>query len=112
MALFIGFKDNYDVAISRYKKLKLGEMTWSSSIRDHLKEGKKGKICIYCGADSNMEIKGRCDFITEMVALPLRLTAIKTTFRKLKPSADRRHCPARSTGWGVSCMGWGGGGGR
>ena len=94
MALFIGFKDNYDVVISRYKKLKLGEMTWSSSIRDHLKEWEKGEICVYCGADSNMEIKGRCDFITEMVALPLRLTAIKTTFRKLKPSADRRHCPA------------------
>ena len=51
-----GFKDNYGFVISRYKKLKSGEMTWSSSIRDHLKEWEKGKVCVYCGAEKNLTL--------------------------------------------------------
>jgi len=51
-----GFADNYGFVISCYKKLKSGEMTWSSSIRDHTKEWEKGKICVYCGADKNLTL--------------------------------------------------------
>jgi len=51
-----GFKNNYGFVISRYKKLKSGEMKWSSSIRDHQKEWEKGRICVYCGATENLTI--------------------------------------------------------
>lgn len=49
-----GFEGNYGFVISRYKKLKSGEMQWSSSIRDREKEWEKGRVCIYCGATENL----------------------------------------------------------
>jgi len=51
-----GFKDNYGFVVSRYKKLKSGEIKWSSSIRDHMKEWEKGKVCVYCGATENLTV--------------------------------------------------------
>lgn len=51
-----GFDGNYGFVVSRYKKLKSGEMKWSSSIRDHQKEWEKGKVCVYCGATKNLTI--------------------------------------------------------
>ena len=49
-----GFEKNYGFIVSRYKKLISGEMTWSSSVRDHEKELDKGKICVYCGATTGL----------------------------------------------------------
>jgi hypothetical protein len=49
-----GFEGNYGFAVSRYKKLESGEMTWSSSIRDYEKELDRGRICVYCGSNSGL----------------------------------------------------------
>lgn len=49
-----GFEGNYGFTVSRYKKLVSGEMTWSSSVRDHEKELDKGKTCVYCGATTGL----------------------------------------------------------
>lgn len=51
-----GFKDNYGFVMSRYKKLRSGDMKWSSTIRDHQKEWEKGKICVYCGGTNKLSI--------------------------------------------------------
>lgn len=51
-----GFGDNYGFVISRFKKLKSGEMIWSSSMHDHMKEWDQGKICVYCGNDKNLSL--------------------------------------------------------
>ncbi len=51
-----GFGGNYGFVMSRYKKLKSGEMRWSSSIRDHLMEWDKGKVCAYCGSDKCLSL--------------------------------------------------------
>ena len=51
-----GFADNYGFVISRFKKLKSGEMVWSSSLHDHMKEWDQGKICVYCGNDQNLSL--------------------------------------------------------
>jgi hypothetical protein len=49
-----GFEGNYGFVVSRYKKLKSGDMKWSSSIRDYQKSLEKGNMCIYCGAAENL----------------------------------------------------------
>jgi len=49
-----GFEGNYGFVISRYKKLESGEIAWSSSIRDYEKELEKGRVCVYCGADTGL----------------------------------------------------------
>jgi hypothetical protein len=49
-----GFEGNYGFVVSRYKKLKSGEMQWSSSIRDYQKSLEKGNICVYCGTTENI----------------------------------------------------------
>jgi hypothetical protein len=51
-----GFTNNYGFVVSRYKKLKSGEMKWSTSIRDHEKEWEHGKVCVYCGGEENLSI--------------------------------------------------------
>jgi hypothetical protein len=51
-----GFENNYGFVISRFNKLKSGEMEWSSTIRDHQKEWEKGKICAYCGSTIGLTI--------------------------------------------------------
>jgi hypothetical protein len=51
-----GFEGNYGFVISRYKKLKSGEMKWSSSIHDKLKEWEAGKTCAYCGKTISLSL--------------------------------------------------------
>lgn len=51
-----GFADNYGFVISRYKKLKSGEMSWSGTIKDFQKQMEKGSLCIYCGATENLTV--------------------------------------------------------
>ncbi|MEO0141468.1 MAG: hypothetical protein ABIM88_07985 [candidate division WOR-3 bacterium] len=46
-----GFRGNYDFVVSRFKKLKSGEIS-----RDWQKELEKGKICAYCGTDKNLTL--------------------------------------------------------
>jgi len=49
-----GFADNYGFVISRYKKLKSGEMSWSGTMKDFLSQAEKGATCIYCGTNQNL----------------------------------------------------------
>jgi hypothetical protein len=49
-----GFAGNYGFVMSRYKKLKSGQMSWSGTMRDFLKQSEKGRSCIYCGATENL----------------------------------------------------------
>jgi len=51
-----GFEDNYGFVVSRWKKLKSGEMKWSSSVRDYQKEWEKGRVCVYCGSTEGLSI--------------------------------------------------------
>jgi len=51
-----GFQDNWGFVMSRYKKLKSGEMKWSSTVRDHQKEWEKGRRCVYCGSEGQVTI--------------------------------------------------------
>ena len=51
-----GFSKNYGFVISRYKKLKNGEMSWSGTIRDFQKQMELGKVCIYCGKKENLTV--------------------------------------------------------
>lgn len=43
-------KMNYGMIMSTYKKLSSGDMAWSSSVREWVKEREQGGVCIYCGA--------------------------------------------------------------
>ncbi len=74
-----GFEGNYGFAMSRYKKLKSGEMEWSSSIRDHQKEWEKGKVCIYCGAIQNL---------TANHIIPISRGGVDPRIRNLLDSSD------------------------
>jgi len=49
-----GFEGNYGFVVSRYKKLKAGEIQWSPSMRDYQKSLEKGNVCVYCGATENL----------------------------------------------------------
>ncbi len=42
-------KTSYGFVMDRFKKLQSGEITWSSSIREYVKEREKMNECIYCG---------------------------------------------------------------
>ena len=42
-------KKNYGFIMSRFKKLQKGEIQWSSSIREWIKENENRDICNYCG---------------------------------------------------------------
>jgi len=47
-------KTNYGMVMSYWKRLKSGEITWSSSVREWLHEHENPNICIYCGAEGNL----------------------------------------------------------
>jgi len=49
-----GLGANYGFIVSRYKKLVSGEMSWSSTVRDHEKEMEKGNVCVYCSATDKL----------------------------------------------------------
>lgn len=42
-------KENYGVIMSNWKKLKSGEMHWSSTVREWVREHENPNVCIYCG---------------------------------------------------------------
>ncbi len=43
-------KKNYGFIMATWKKLKSGEMQWSSTVREWLREHESADTCIYCGA--------------------------------------------------------------
>ena len=51
-------KNNYGFIMNRFRKLKNGEINWSSSIREWIKENEQRDICNYCGKkEENLTIE-------------------------------------------------------
>ncbi|KXB01515.1 hypothetical protein AKJ43_03310 [candidate division MSBL1 archaeon SCGC-AAA261D19] len=46
-------KKNYRFIMDRFKKLQSGEVEWSTSIREYIKEKEKEDKCIYCGEETD-----------------------------------------------------------
>jgi len=49
-------KGNYGFIMDRWKKLKSGEIEWSSSIREWLRERESPGRCIYCGFEGKLTV--------------------------------------------------------
>ena len=49
-------KKNYGMIMSTYKKLCAGDIVWSSSVREWVKEREQENVCIYCGQDQNVNL--------------------------------------------------------
>ena len=49
-------KKQFAFVMDRYKKLQSGEIEWSSSIREYIKEREKPNQCIYCGSKENLSV--------------------------------------------------------
>lgn len=47
-------KKNYGFIMSRFNKLQSGEIQWSGSIREWVKEREKTDECIYCGSKDDL----------------------------------------------------------
>ncbi|MCX6778406.1 MAG: HNH endonuclease [Candidatus Micrarchaeota archaeon] len=43
--------------MSTFKKLQSGEMVWSTTIREYLREQEKPGVCIYCGAKTGLTVE-------------------------------------------------------
>ncbi|MHA1712702.1 MAG: HNH endonuclease [Candidatus Ranarchaeia archaeon] len=49
-------KRNYRFIMDRFKKLQSGEIKWSSSIREWVREHETPRRCIYCGAETALTV--------------------------------------------------------
>jgi hypothetical protein len=49
-------KKNYGFVISRFKKLRDGEISWSTAIREYIKEREVANECIYCGSHDKLTL--------------------------------------------------------
>lgn len=49
-------KKQFAFVMDRYKKLQSGEIEWSTSIREYIKEKEKPNQCIYCGSNGNLSV--------------------------------------------------------
>jgi hypothetical protein len=47
-------KTNYGFIMSTWKKLKSGDMQWSTTVREWLREHENQNICIYCGSEKEL----------------------------------------------------------
>ncbi len=47
-------KGHYAFVMNRFKKLQSGEIEWSSTIREYIREREQKKQCIYCGAKKDL----------------------------------------------------------
>lgn len=47
-------KSNYPMIMATWKKLKSGEIHWSTSVREWLKERENSNTCIYCGKEGDL----------------------------------------------------------
>lgn len=50
-------KTNYGMVMSKWKKLCLGEIQWSSAVREWLKEKEEPSKCIYCGEEKELTVE-------------------------------------------------------
>lgn len=49
--------DNYRFITSRYQKLRKNEITWSSAIREYIKERESPNECAYCGSKEKLTLE-------------------------------------------------------
>lgn len=47
-------KENYGLIMGNWKKLKSGDMHWSTSVREWLREHENPNTCIYCGNEEKL----------------------------------------------------------
>jgi len=50
-------KGNYRFIMDRFKRLQSGEIEWSSSIREWIKEKESPDQCIYCGVEERLRAR-------------------------------------------------------
>jgi hypothetical protein len=50
-------KSNYGFIMDRFKKLRSGEIQWSSSIREYVKEHDETGTCVYCGSGGGLTLE-------------------------------------------------------
>ena len=50
-------KSNYGFIMDRFKRLQSGEIQWSSSIREYVKERERIDTCVYCGTEGNLTLE-------------------------------------------------------
>ncbi|MCL4435316.1 MAG: HNH endonuclease [Thaumarchaeota archaeon] len=50
-------KSNYGFIMDRFKKLQRGDISWSTSIREYVKEREERDRCIYCGAEGKLTLE-------------------------------------------------------
>jgi rubrerythrin len=50
-------KKQFGFVMNRFKKLSSGEINWSTSIREYVKEREKKDICIYCGSKTDLTLE-------------------------------------------------------
>jgi hypothetical protein len=50
-------KQNYAMVMSKWKQLCSGEINWSTSVREWLKEKEHPSRCIYCGEEKNLTVE-------------------------------------------------------
>ncbi len=49
-----GYEKNFGFIMDRFKKLQSGEISWSGSIREYIREREIVGKCIYCGSTQNL----------------------------------------------------------
>ena len=49
-------KRQYGFVMNRFKSLQSGKISWSTSIREYIKEREKTDVCIYCGSKSDLTL--------------------------------------------------------
>jgi len=50
-------KKQFGFVMDRFKKLSSGEINWSNSIREYVKEREKEDVCIYCGKKRDLTLE-------------------------------------------------------
>jgi len=50
-------KKQFGFVMNRFKKLSSGEINWSTSIREYVKEKEKKDVCIYCGRKTELTLE-------------------------------------------------------
>ena len=51
-----GYDKNYGFIMERFKKLQSGDVNWSGSIREYIKERDVTGECIYCGSKTGLSV--------------------------------------------------------
>jgi hypothetical protein len=50
-------KANYGFIMDRFKELKAGQINWSTSIREYIKEREDKERCLYCGKKGSLTLE-------------------------------------------------------